>query len=108
MDKLKKKKAENHGEILLELTGPEDCDFEELRVNRFGELKSDRLFSMGCQDHRRNNTLHLFLKVVGFMDDRAPKRNWRNPVIEKQFKAWKELNHSWIKKLSKEERKKYG
>jgi hypothetical protein len=64
-------------DMFFELTGREGSEFVDLRVNRwgYGRKIADPCVSQNG-DHRLGVSVHLICKIVGIIDDKAPKRNW--------------------------------
>lgn len=61
---------------LFELTGVEGSLFTDFRVNRWGTLKGGLIKYYGQRDKRKGKCLRVIVQVVGFIDDKVPKRNW--------------------------------
>ena len=76
--KVKRVKQErDHSDLIFELTAPEGADFVDFKVNRWGYHKKKYLVTyFGQYDKRKNKNITLYVKVVGLVDKRAPKRNW--------------------------------
>jgi hypothetical protein len=62
----------DYKKFYLRLSGFEGTDFVDLRVSGFGKNKAKlRRIPFATQER-----LHFIVEVVGFIDEKAKKRNW--------------------------------
>lgn len=84
--------AENQ-EIYFELGGNEGAAFTDLRISKEKGANGIQIHSFGLQQP----TLSFIVKVIGFKDEKVPKRSWGITDLATVEEDTKELLARWLR-----------